>query len=81
MALWMVRAGRHGEHEPRFFGDNKVYDDLCDQEHDAEKRLRAMLAGGFKPSNTSARPVLTRASTFLPPQARWGSESRESAFR
>ena len=28
----MVRAGRHGEHEPRFFGDNKVYDDLCDQE-------------------------------------------------
>src|SRR5439155_10875754 len=53
MALWMVRAGRHGEHEPRFFGDNKVYDDLCDQEHDAEKRLRAMLAGGFKPSNTA----------------------------
>jgi restriction system protein len=25
MALWMVRAGKHGEHEPRFFGDNRIY--------------------------------------------------------
>jgi restriction system protein len=25
MSLWLVRAGRHGEHEPRFFADNRVY--------------------------------------------------------
>jgi restriction system protein len=25
MALWMVRAGKHGEYEPRFFGDNRIY--------------------------------------------------------
>jgi restriction system protein len=25
MALWLVRAGRHGEHEARFFGDNRIY--------------------------------------------------------
>jgi restriction system protein len=25
MALWLVRAGKHGEHEARFFGDNRIY--------------------------------------------------------
>lgn len=25
MALWLVRAGRSGEHEPRFFGDARIY--------------------------------------------------------
>lgn len=25
MALWLVRAGKYGEHEPRFFQDNRVY--------------------------------------------------------
>ncbi len=25
MALWMVRAGKHGEHETKFFDDSKVY--------------------------------------------------------
>ncbi|MBY0307691.1 MAG: restriction endonuclease [Phycisphaerales bacterium] len=25
MALWLVRAGRHGEHEERFFTDKRVY--------------------------------------------------------
>ena len=25
MALWLVRAGKHGEHETRFFGDNRIY--------------------------------------------------------
>lgn len=25
MALWLVRAGKHGEHETRFFEDNKIY--------------------------------------------------------
>ena len=25
MALWMVRAGRHGEHEQRFLDTNRVY--------------------------------------------------------
>ena len=25
MALWLVRAGRHGEYEERFFGTNRIY--------------------------------------------------------
>ena len=25
MALWLVRAGKYGEHEPRFFQDNRIY--------------------------------------------------------
>jgi len=25
MALWLVRAGKHGEHETRFFGDGRIY--------------------------------------------------------
>lgn len=25
MALWLVRAGKYGEHEPRFFRDNRIY--------------------------------------------------------
>jgi restriction system protein len=25
MALWLVRAGRHGKHERRFLDDNGVY--------------------------------------------------------
>ena len=25
MALWLVRAARHGEHEQRFFEDNRIY--------------------------------------------------------
>ena len=25
MALWLVRAGKYGEHEPRFFDDNRIY--------------------------------------------------------
>ena len=36
MALWMVRAGKHGEHEGRFFGDNRIYltwDELSEDLH------------------------------------------------
>ena len=25
MALWLVRAGKYGEHEPQFFGNNRIY--------------------------------------------------------
>ena len=25
MALWLVRAGKYGEHEPKFFQDNRIY--------------------------------------------------------
>ena len=25
MALWLVRAGKYGEHEQRFFEDNRIY--------------------------------------------------------
>ena len=25
MALWLVRAGSHGEHEQKFLDDNRVY--------------------------------------------------------
>ena len=25
MALWMVRAGKHGEHEPKFFEEGRIY--------------------------------------------------------
>lgn len=25
MALWLVRAGKYGEHEPRFFADGRIY--------------------------------------------------------
>jgi len=25
MALWMVRAGKHGEHESKFFDGNRIY--------------------------------------------------------
>lgn len=25
MALWLVRTGKYGEHEPRFFEDNRIY--------------------------------------------------------
>jgi restriction system protein len=25
MALWLVRAGKYGEHEPRFFQENRIY--------------------------------------------------------
>lgn len=35
MALWLVRAGKYGEHEPRFFEDNRIYltwDNLTDSD-------------------------------------------------
>ena len=25
MSLWLVRAGRFAEHEPRFFDDSRIY--------------------------------------------------------
>lgn len=25
MALWLVRAGRHGEYEKKFLGENRIY--------------------------------------------------------
>jgi len=59
MALWMVRAGRHGEHEPRFFGDNKVYltwKELGEDLHDLNDRaaIRKRLAEHF-PAATPAK--------------------------
>jgi restriction system protein len=47
MALWMVRGGKHGEYEQRFFGDNRIYltwKELTEDQHDlrdkAELRTR-----------------------------------------
>ena len=49
MSLWLVRAGRHGEHEPKFFNDNRIYltwggalqhvDLSTTKDYDAVKRL------------------------------------------
>lgn len=53
MALWLVRGGRHGEYEERFFTDNRVYltwDELpgpeLAQAHSSEQ-VRAALARAY----------------------------------
>ncbi len=37
MALWLVRAGRHGEHEQRFLDTNKVYVTWDNLKHDLSR--------------------------------------------
>jgi restriction system protein len=37
MALWLVRAGRHGEHEAKFLADNRLYLTWSDLSHDLSK--------------------------------------------
>jgi restriction system protein len=59
MALWMVRAGRHGEHEPRFFADNRIYltwKEMGEDLHDLKERaaVRKRLAEHY-PAATSAK--------------------------
>lgn len=34
MALWLVRAGKYGEHEARFFEDSRVYLTFADLSSD-----------------------------------------------
>lgn len=58
MALWLVRAGRHGEHERRFFDDGRIYmtwaelhDDLSTLKNKSE--LRTLLQKVY-PSASSA---------------------------
>ena len=59
MALWMVRAGKHGEHEPRFFGDNRIYltwNELGEDLHDVKDKaaIRTRLAERY-PAATPAK--------------------------
>src|SRR6266498_47371 len=59
MALWMVRAGKHGEHEPRFFGDSRIYltwKELTDDQHDLKDKaaLRKRLEERY-PGATAAK--------------------------
>jgi restriction system protein len=37
MALWLVRTGKHGEHEQRFFADNRIYLTWGGLKHDLSK--------------------------------------------
>ena len=37
MALWLVRAGRHGEHEQRFLEEGRAYLSWSDLNHDLSK--------------------------------------------
>ena len=37
MAIWLTRAGKHGEHEQKFLGDNKIYVCWNDLNHDLSK--------------------------------------------
>lgn len=59
MAVWLVRAGRHGEHEKKFFDDNRIYmtwreveGDLSSLKNKAE--LRSLLRQ-LAPAETPAR--------------------------
>jgi len=59
MALWMVRAGKHGEHEPKFFDDNRIYltwNELTEDLHDLKDKaaLRKRLQERY-PSATAAK--------------------------
>jgi restriction system protein len=59
MALWMVRAGKHGEYEPRFFGDNRIYltwHELTEDLHDLQDKaaVRRRLAERY-PAATPAK--------------------------
>jgi restriction system protein len=59
MALWMVRAGKHGEHEPRFFGENRIYltwNELGEDLHDLKDKaaVRKRLAEHY-PAATPAK--------------------------
>lgn len=59
MALWMVRGGKHGEYEPRFFGDSRIYltwRELPEDLHDLRDRpaVRRKLAEHY-PTATPAK--------------------------
>ena len=59
MALWMVRAGRQGEFQTRFFEDNRIYltwRETTDDLHDVRDRkaLRETLAGLY-PGESKSR--------------------------
>ena len=60
MALWMVRAGRQGEHETRFFGDNRIYmtwREVKDDLHPvSDKRALRDVLGSLYPS--ASKPKL-----------------------
>jgi restriction system protein len=59
MALWKVHGGKHGEHEPRFFGDSRIYltwRELSEDLHDLRDKpaVRRRLAEHY-PSATPAK--------------------------
>lgn len=53
MALWLMRAGRHREHEPAFFKDNAVYVTWSETKDDLhsgndKKALRDLLTSIYR---------------------------------
>jgi len=61
MALWLVRAGRHGEHEAKFLADNRLYLTWSELDRDLSKlssrtELDALLAEVYP----DATPALRR---------------------
>ena len=58
MALWLVRAGRQGEHETRFFSDNRVYMTWRETREDLhsipdKKALRELLTSLYPGASTA----------------------------
>ena len=39
MALWLIRAGKYGEHEQKFIDDKRVYQTFSDITEDDQHRL------------------------------------------
>jgi restriction system protein len=59
MALWLVRTGKHGEYEQRFFDDNRIYLTWHELDHDlsrieTKESLREVLTSVY-PAHTKAR--------------------------
>ena len=71
MALWLARAGKHGQHEARFFGDNRVYMTWNEMEESLQDAK----------SNDDIKAVLLRRLPDTPP-ARLGNWAGQiGAFR
>src|SRR4051812_22539424 len=69
MALWLIRAGRHGEHERRFLDESRVYVTWTGLDEDLSKLkdvldLRATLQNHYPQSGN--KKIINNASQIWP---------------
>jgi hypothetical protein len=72
------RAGKHGEHEPRFFGGNRIYltwNELGEDLHDVKDKaaIRKRLWSSAVPTTSSRRSSSFRAVRIRNHKNRFGT--------